>query len=56
MGLTKFIVDNNQELDGSGIYDVTDTMAIDDVLYLKFCIASKQKIQFSAVIRLLAKI
>lgn len=36
LGLTKFIVDNNQELDGSGIYDVTDTMAIDDVLYLKF--------------------
>lgn len=34
-GLTKFIIDNSQELDGSGIYDVTDTMAVDDLLYLK---------------------
>ena len=36
LGLTKFIIDNSQELDGSGIYDETDTIAVDDLLYLKF--------------------
>ena len=36
LGLTKFIIDNSQELDGSGIYDEADTIAVDDLLYLKF--------------------